>query len=183
MIAPRRTRDGIHALLNHGPLALHGHHKRVQIGLKTVLDRRVVDLGGQPAVPDQGVPLQPVLVGDGAELVRRQERMLSPAATNIYPRRTCDSLLLSYCCLLLQRIIIVYNAVQHARVCTIQVIIRQARSPPRAVSTSVHPWLASLAQETASDCRTRGRHPTPDGPHAMGGDCLARCSDDTHSPG
>ena len=40
--------------------------------------------GGQPPVPDQGVALQPVLVGD-EELVRRPVRMLASAAANIYP--------------------------------------------------------------------------------------------------
>src|SRR4029453_16695889 len=85
MITPRRARGGIHALLNHGPLAIDGHHKRVQIELKPVLDRRAVDLGGQPAVPDQGVTLQPVLVGDGEELVRRPARMLASAAANNIP--------------------------------------------------------------------------------------------------
>src|SRR5437867_3790936 len=86
MIAPRRTCGGIHALLNHGPLALSCHYKRVQIELKPVLDRRVVDFGGETAVPDQGVTLQPVLVGDGKELVWCQARMLAPAAANIYPK-------------------------------------------------------------------------------------------------
>src|SRR5712691_10074788 len=53
------------------------------------------------------------------------------------------------------------------------------RAPHGAVSTRAHPWLASLAQETASDFRIRGLCPMPDGPHAPPGKRLARCSGDT----
>ena len=49
VIAARLTFVAIHTLLHHGPGAVIGHEKPVQIEIEAVLNGSAVDLGDEPA--------------------------------------------------------------------------------------------------------------------------------------
>ena len=73
VIAARQPRRRVHPLLHHRPLAVGGHHERVQVDLEAVRDRIVVDPRGEAAGPHQRLPVQADAVGDGAQLVGRPQ--------------------------------------------------------------------------------------------------------------
>ena len=70
VIAPRQPARLVHPLLHDRPLAVGGDDERVQVDLKSVVDRVVVDARGQPAGAHQRVAVEARAIGD-ARAARR----------------------------------------------------------------------------------------------------------------
>ena len=69
VIAAGQAARLVHALLHDRPLAVGGHHERVQVDLEAVGDGVVVDARGQAAGADQRVAVEAGATGDVAQLV------------------------------------------------------------------------------------------------------------------
>ena len=69
VIAPGQAAGLVHSLLDDRPLAVRGQNERVQIDLKAVGDRVVVDARRQSAGPDERVTVEACALRDLAELV------------------------------------------------------------------------------------------------------------------
>ena len=83
MVAAGAAAGAVHTLLDHGPLAVVGDDEAVQIEIESVLERSAVDLGDQPARLAERGAVEPDLLADRGELVRRPSRMLAAAAADV----------------------------------------------------------------------------------------------------
>ncbi len=83
MIAARLPPVAVHALLHDDPGAVVGDDEAVQIEIEAVLHRRTVDLGDEPARPDQPVAVEADALPEARELVRGAPRMLAAAAADM----------------------------------------------------------------------------------------------------
>ena len=83
VVAPRQAARLVHALLDDGPLAVSSQHERMQIDLKAIGDRVVVDARRQAARPDQRIAVEADAIGYRPQLVWRLSGMFAAAATDI----------------------------------------------------------------------------------------------------
>ena len=61
----------VQSLLYHGPLAVRAHNEAMEIDLKAVGDRIVVDPRGEPTGVDQGFAIEAATLGDRSQFLRR----------------------------------------------------------------------------------------------------------------
>src|SRR5262245_41430363 len=73
----------VHALLNHGPLAIRGDNEAVQIEVKPVLHRGAIDLRHETACVDQAIAVDADAIAQTLQLVRRFSRMLAAPTADI----------------------------------------------------------------------------------------------------
>ncbi len=72
----------VHALLHHDPFAGGGHNEIVQVKLKAIGDRIVIDPRGKATGADQRLAFYSTGVGESEKFFRRLARVLSAAAAN-----------------------------------------------------------------------------------------------------
>ena len=85
VIATRHPRAIVQALLHDGPFTSIGDDEAVQIDLKTVGDRVVIDSRCQSTRSHQRVRIEPATLRDSAQLTRRVSGKTSAAATDVKP--------------------------------------------------------------------------------------------------
>src|SRR5579883_766385 len=83
VIAPRTAGVVVHALLDDSPLAFAAQNESVQVELKAVGDRIVVDTRGEATATDEGIAVEAKLVGKCPEFLGRATRMTSTSSTNV----------------------------------------------------------------------------------------------------
>src|SRR5438034_6634484 len=83
MIAARHSACLVHSLLHDSPLAVGREDKRMQINLKSIGDRVVVDSCRETAGSNQRFTIKAAPIGDGAEFIRRVSRMLATPAAEV----------------------------------------------------------------------------------------------------
>jgi hypothetical protein len=71
-------------LLDDGPLAVGREHERVEINLKSVSDRVVVDASREPAGANQAVAIEADTPRNVKQFVRCLSRLPSTATANVY---------------------------------------------------------------------------------------------------
>src|SRR4051794_30559049 len=82
VIPPRQSAGPIHSLLHYGPLASRTHDKAVQIELKSVRNRIVIDSCRKPAGARQSVAIKTPERANCAKFIGCFARMVSTAAAN-----------------------------------------------------------------------------------------------------
>src|SRR5580704_2051372 len=82
VITPRHTADGVHALLDDGPRAGSQNHKRMQVQLKAVANRVVIDSRCQATCARQFVAIESCAHSKATKLIWRANRI--PAAPPAY---------------------------------------------------------------------------------------------------
>src|SRR5262249_563336 len=83
VIPARHPAPIVQALLHDGPLAIRRDDKTVQVNLKAVGDRVIVDARGQPAGADQGAAVEAAALRDTEQFLRRVAREPSSAAADV----------------------------------------------------------------------------------------------------
>src|SRR5262245_47055522 len=83
VIAARHPVPIVQPLLDDGTLAIRGDDKSVEVNLKAVGDRIVVDARGKPACADQRFAVEAPALRDSEQFLRRVARESSAPATNV----------------------------------------------------------------------------------------------------
>ncbi len=83
VIAARHAASIVQALLHDGPFAVRGQDETMEVDLKPVGDRIVVDARGQAAGAHQRFAVESATVGDRAQFLRRVARKSAAAAANV----------------------------------------------------------------------------------------------------
>src|SRR5262245_20548000 len=83
MVTARHAASIVQALLDHSPVAIRGEDEAVEIDLKAICDRIVVDARSQPTCAHQSIAVEAATVGDRTEFVRRIARESAAPAANI----------------------------------------------------------------------------------------------------
>ena len=83
VVAARLPLVAVHALLHHGPMAVVGDEKPVQIKVEAVLHGRTVHFGDEAAGAGEGSGIEADTVAERGQLIRRLARVLAPAATDM----------------------------------------------------------------------------------------------------
>ena len=83
VITPRQPAGFVHPLLHDRPVAVARQDERVQIDLKAVGDRIVVDARGEPAGADQRVAIEADALGDRTQLAGCVARLLAASAADV----------------------------------------------------------------------------------------------------
>ncbi len=83
VVAASHAAPIVQSLLYHGPLAVRCHNKAMEVDLKSVGDRIVVDARGKPAGADQGFAIEAATLGERSQFLRRVARESAASAADV----------------------------------------------------------------------------------------------------
>src|SRR6186713_718841 len=85
VVTASETAGLVHALLHDRPVAVLCENERVQVDLKAVAHRVVVDASGEAAGSHEGVAVETRAIRDLSKFVRRLTRLSAATAADINP--------------------------------------------------------------------------------------------------
>src|SRR5690242_9798988 len=89
VITPGHAALIVQSLLDHGPLTVRSHDEVMQVDLKTVSDRVVVDASREPAGPHESVSIEAASLAQHTQLSRSVSRMTAASTTDIKTELVC----------------------------------------------------------------------------------------------
>src|ERR1700761_459798 len=86
VITPSLSARAVHTLLDHRPFAVARHDETMQVEVKSILNRRAIDLGDQATGAPKRRAVDTCPIAYQQQLLWRLAGMLSPSATHINPK-------------------------------------------------------------------------------------------------